>query len=179
MLSGIPSDLATVQLKLLTTSADLRRQCFVKRSCWFKTFLEGKYSIEDEPPMDFNFKNRDHVLSDRRLRIRMIAEMFNLTRSTVHQILTPELGIKKKTNGSKKHFASARRHQEGNVLRLFVIKAKACLRLLSLLIRPTCVLVTFPLSEIENAIQGTTRKHLKDCNRPPESSPSIPVPTLL
>ena len=71
---------------------------------WFKAFSEGRESIEDEPRSgrpsssrtDENVDRiRDLVRSDRRLTVRMIGEELNLTHTTVHQILTNELGMRK------------------------------------------------------------------------------------
>ncbi|GFW83782.1 hypothetical protein TNCV_668951 [Trichonephila clavipes] len=51
------------------------------------------------------------------------------------------------------------------------------------LIRTTRVLVTFPLSEIEESLQGTsfwdTGKHSNGCNRPAEGYSNIRVPPVL
>ncbi|XP_031338864.1 histone-lysine N-methyltransferase SETMAR-like [Photinus pyralis] len=65
---------------------------------------EGRESIEDEPRSgspssartDENVDRiRDLMRSDRRLTVRMIGEELNLTHTTVHQILTNELGMRK------------------------------------------------------------------------------------
>lgn len=70
---------------------------------WFKAFSEGRELVEDEsrsgrPSTSRNDENveriRDLVRSDRRLTVRLIAEL-NLNHTTVHQILTNELGMKK------------------------------------------------------------------------------------
>lgn len=71
---------------------------------WFKAFSEGRESIEDEPRTgrpsssrtDENVDRiRDLVRSDRRLTVRMIGEELNLSHTTVHQILTNELEMRK------------------------------------------------------------------------------------
>ncbi|XP_066258179.1 histone-lysine N-methyltransferase SETMAR-like [Euwallacea similis] len=88
------------------TSEGLWRQCFVKGPVfrWFKAFSEGRGTIEDEPQSgrpsssrtDENVDTiRDLVRSDRRLTVRMIGQELNLTHTTVHQILTNELGMRK------------------------------------------------------------------------------------
>ncbi|XP_026816229.1 protein GVQW3-like [Rhopalosiphum maidis] len=71
---------------------------------WFKAFSEGREAIEDEPrsgrpstaKTDENvIKVRDLVRSDRRLTVRMIGEQLGLTHTTVHQILTNDLEMRK------------------------------------------------------------------------------------
>lgn len=71
---------------------------------WFKAFSEGKESMEDEPRSgrpstartDENVDRiRELVRSDRRLTIRMIGEQLNLSHTTVRQVLTNELGMRK------------------------------------------------------------------------------------
>jgi len=71
---------------------------------WYKAFSEGRESIKDEPrsgrpsasKTDNNVENvRALVRSDHRLTVRMIAGDLNLNHITVHQILTPELTMKK------------------------------------------------------------------------------------
>ncbi|GFV36290.1 putative mariner transposase [Trichonephila clavipes] len=71
---------------------------------WLKAFSEGRESIEDEPrngkpsiskTAKNNFRVRDLVRSDRRLTIRMIGDELDLNHTTVHQILTNELKMKK------------------------------------------------------------------------------------
>ncbi|GFU85024.1 protein GVQW3 [Trichonephila clavipes] len=71
---------------------------------WFKAFSEGRESIEAEPRSGRpsvsktaeNFiRVRDLVRSDRRLTVRMIGEELNLNHTTVHQILTNELKMRK------------------------------------------------------------------------------------
>jgi len=71
---------------------------------WFKTFSEGRESIKDEPrsgtPSTSKTDNSVEIVgalvrSDRRLTVRMIASELNLKHTTVHQILTEELAMKK------------------------------------------------------------------------------------
>lgn len=71
---------------------------------WFKAFSDGRESVADDPrsgrPLtsksDDNVERiRDLVRYDRRLTVRMIAEQLNLNHTTVHQILTNELDMKK------------------------------------------------------------------------------------
>jgi len=71
---------------------------------WFKAYLEGRNSIENEPRSgrpstsknDENITRvRNLVRSDRRLTVRMIGEQLGLSRTTVHQILTNDLEMKK------------------------------------------------------------------------------------
>ncbi|GFX71604.1 protein GVQW3 [Trichonephila clavipes] len=70
----------------------------------FKAFSEGRESIEDEsrsgrPSVSKTAENivrvRDLVRSDRHLTVRMIGEELNLNHTTVHQILTNELKMRK------------------------------------------------------------------------------------
>jgi len=71
---------------------------------WFKAFSEGHESIKDEPrsgrPSTSKTDNNVELVgalvrSDRRLTVRMIASELNLNHTTVHQILTEELAMKK------------------------------------------------------------------------------------
>jgi len=71
---------------------------------WFKAFSEGCESIKDEPcsgrPSTSKTDNNVEtvgalVRSDRRLTVRMIASELNFNHTTVHQILTEELALKK------------------------------------------------------------------------------------
>ncbi|GFW31802.1 HTH_48 domain-containing protein [Trichonephila clavipes] len=78
---------------------------------WLKAFSEGKESIEDgprsgKPSVSKTAENvirvRDLLRSDRRLKVRMIGEELNLNHTTVHQILTNELKMRK--NHLKGHY---------------------------------------------------------------------------
>jgi len=69
-----------------------------------KEFLEGRVSIKDEPrsgrfstsKTDKNVKKlRALMRSDGQLTVRMIASDLNLNHTTVHQILTQELAMRK------------------------------------------------------------------------------------
>jgi len=71
---------------------------------WYKAFSEGRESIKNEPrsgrlstsKTDNNVEIvRALLRSDRRLTVRMIASELNLNHTTVHQILTEELAMKK------------------------------------------------------------------------------------
>ncbi|GFV76466.1 protein GVQW3 [Trichonephila clavipes] len=71
---------------------------------WFKAFLEGRESIEDEPHSERPsvsktaenvVRVRDIVRSDRRLAVRMIGEELSLNHTTIHHILTNELKMRK------------------------------------------------------------------------------------
>ena len=71
---------------------------------WCKEFSEGRESIKDEPrsgrlstsKTDNNVeKVRAHIRSDRRLTVRIVASELNFNHSTVHQILTQELAMRK------------------------------------------------------------------------------------
>jgi len=71
---------------------------------WYKAFSEGRESIKDEPrsgrsstsKTDKNVeKLRALVRSDRRPTVRMIPSELNLNHTTVHQILTQELTMRK------------------------------------------------------------------------------------
>jgi len=71
---------------------------------WFKAFSEGRESIKCEPrsgrPSTSKTDNNVDIVgalvrSDRRLTVRMIASDLNLNHTTVRQILTEELAMKK------------------------------------------------------------------------------------
>ena len=71
---------------------------------WHKAFSESRESIKNEPrsgrPSNSKTDNnvekvRALVRSDRRLTVRMIASELNLNYTTVHQILTQELAMRK------------------------------------------------------------------------------------
>ncbi|GFT25173.1 protein GVQW3 [Trichonephila clavipes] len=71
---------------------------------WLKAFSEGRESFENEsrsgrPSVSKTAENvvrvRELVRSDRRLTVRMIGEELNLNHTTVHQILTNELKMRK------------------------------------------------------------------------------------
>jgi len=71
---------------------------------WYKAFSAGCESIKDEPcsgrPSTSKTENnvekvRALVRSDHRLTVRMIASELNLNQTTVHQILTQELAMRK------------------------------------------------------------------------------------
>ena len=71
---------------------------------WFKAFSEESESIENKPrngspSSSKTNENVDHIQnllrSDRRLTVRMIWDILNFTPTTVHQILTNELGMRK------------------------------------------------------------------------------------
>ena len=71
---------------------------------WFKDFLTGRDSVENEPrsgrpitsKTDENVKRvKSLVQSNHRLTIRLIAEQLNLNKSTVHDVLTNDLEMRK------------------------------------------------------------------------------------
>ena len=71
---------------------------------WFKDFSAGRDSVQDEPrsgrpatsKTDENVERaKSLVRSDRRLTIRLIAEQLNLNKSTVHDVLTNDLEMRK------------------------------------------------------------------------------------
>ena len=71
---------------------------------WYKSFLEGREQVEDEPCAerpstsktdDTVERVRSLVRSDHRLTLRMISSELNLNWFTVHQILTQDLGMRK------------------------------------------------------------------------------------
>jgi len=71
---------------------------------WYKAFSEGCESIKDEPhsgrpstsKTDNNVeKVRALVHSDRQLTVQMIASELNLNHTTVHQVLTQEIAMRK------------------------------------------------------------------------------------
>jgi len=71
---------------------------------WRKSFLEGREQVEEEPragrhstsKTDDNVKRvTSLVRSDRRLTLRMISSELNLSRFTVHHILTQDLDMRK------------------------------------------------------------------------------------
>ncbi|KAL4090770.1 hypothetical protein QTP88_025547 [Uroleucon formosanum] len=71
---------------------------------WFKAFSEGREAIENEPRSgrpstakteENVIRVRDLVRSDRRLTARMNGEQLGLTNTTVHQILTNDLEMRK------------------------------------------------------------------------------------
>jgi len=71
---------------------------------WYKAFSEGHEFIEDEPrsgrPSTSKMDNNVEIVgalvgSDRRLTVRMITNELNLNHTTVHQILTEELAMRK------------------------------------------------------------------------------------
>ena len=71
---------------------------------WHKRFLEGRESVEDDPrpgrpvtaSTDENVKKIEQIVRiDRRLSIRMIAEMTNCRKETVRQILGENLNMSK------------------------------------------------------------------------------------
>ena len=71
---------------------------------WYKAFSEGRESIKDEPhsgrPSTSKTNNNVEkvlvlVRSDCRLTVRMITSELNFNYTTVHQILTQELSMRK------------------------------------------------------------------------------------
>lgn len=72
--------------------------------CWHKMFQEGREDAEDEDRSgrpstshsDQNVKKvRNMLNSDRRLSVRMLADECNIPKSTVHRIVTEDLGMRK------------------------------------------------------------------------------------
>ncbi|XP_025417115.1 protein GVQW3-like [Sipha flava] len=71
---------------------------------WFKVFSEGRELIEDEPRSgrpstakndENDIRVRELVRFDRRLTVRIIGEQLGLFHTTVHQILTIDLEMRK------------------------------------------------------------------------------------
>jgi len=71
---------------------------------WFKAFSEDRESIKDEPCSGRTSTSKTDnnveivgilVRSDRRLTVRMMNSELNLNHTTVHQILTEDLAMKK------------------------------------------------------------------------------------
>ena len=68
---------------------------------WHKLFREGREQVEDDQrsgrpstnKSDENLLKVKNLLgSDRRLRVRMMSELLNLPKTTVHEIVTENLG---------------------------------------------------------------------------------------
>ena len=102
VLSGFASDLSTVQQKLFLNFSRPTEIVFCQEPRFFGGLRH--FQKEDEPRSgrpsssrtDENVDRiRDLVRSDRRLTVRMIGEELNLTHTTVHQILTNELKMRK------------------------------------------------------------------------------------
>ena len=82
-------------------------ECAMKKSSvfgWHRRFKEGRENVQDDPrsgqpKMQRTDANVDRVRklvrSDRRLRVRVIAEELNMNRETVRQIVKEDLGMRK------------------------------------------------------------------------------------
>ncbi len=70
---------------------------------WHKQFREGRESIEDDEragrlstsKTEENVKVREVLNSDRRLSVRLIADKCNMSKDSVHRILTEDLQMRK------------------------------------------------------------------------------------
>jgi AraC-like DNA-binding protein len=82
-------------------------ECAIKKSSvseWHRHFKEGREDMQDDPRsgqpktqrIDANVdKVRTLVRSDRRLGVKLIAEECNMSRETMRQIITEDLGMRK------------------------------------------------------------------------------------
>ena len=95
---------ASETLALLTVAYG---ECAMKKSSvfeWHGRFKEGREDVQDDQEVGSQKRKRTDanvdrvrklVRSDRRLRVRVIAEELNMNRETVRQIVKEDLGMRK------------------------------------------------------------------------------------
>lgn len=133
-------------------------------------------------------KIRDFVRSDHQLTVRMVGEQLRLPHITIRQIVTDDLVMRKRGNGScvwgkhQDHLGAALCHTE-IFINQFLATKNISVSPRPPSIHPTWVFVTFPNSTFENWPQKTsfrdTTEYWNGHDRPTECYSSIRVPKLL